>query len=420
MKALIVTYYWPPAGGSGVQRWLYFVKYLKDFGIEPVVFTVENPNYPIDDTSLNKQIPDDIEIIKQKIFEPNSFFTNKTLQTGAGFLQQNPSLFQKILHYIRANFFIPDARKFWIKPSVKTISKYLQNNTIDWLITTGPPHSVHLIGKDIQSKFSIKWLADFRDPWTEIDYFHQLPLTSRSLKRHTFLENSVLSSADLVTVVGNTMQKNYSAINKNCHVITNGFDGAVMDRETLLDKKFTMTHVGSLNADRNPEVFWKTIHVLIDEVSNFKQNVSINVIGKAASEVYDSIQTYRLEAYVNFIDYIPHEEVFSKLKSSQVLLLFVNKVPSAKAIVTGKVFEYLRVQRPIIAVAPTNGDLAEIINETETGTVIAFDDGELLKQNIHEYFRAFELGNLGIDSKAVQQYHRKNLTAQLAELLKNN
>jgi len=420
LKALIITYYWPPAGGSGVQRWLFFVKYLREFGIEPVVFTVENPNYPIYDSSLKGQIPDDIEVIKQKIFEPNRFFRKKNLQTGAGFLQQNPSYFQKTLQYIRANFFIPDARKFWIKPSVKSLTKYLRNNKIDWLITTGPPHSVHLIGKKLKEQTDIKWLADFRDPWTDIDYFHQLPLTKKSQKKHKTLENSMLSNADMLSVVSKTMLENYSPINNNCHLITNGFDGEIVDQKVALDNKFTLTHVGSFNADRNPTIFWKAIRSIIDENPDFESQIQINIIGKVAKEVLESIDDNQLTKYVNHIDYLLHNEVFSHLKKSQVLLLFLNNVPSAKGIVTGKVFEYLRAKRPILAIAPVDGDLAEIMEVTNAGNLADFDDSDILKKNIYAYFNAFIEGKLVVNSKEIQKYHRKNLTAQLAELLKNN
>ncbi|MEX1382275.1 MAG: glycosyl transferase family 1, partial [Lutibacter sp.] len=200
MKVLIITYYWPPAGGSGVQRWLKFVKYFRDFDIEPVVYTVENPKYPILDESLVKDIPKGIEVLKQPIFEPNnllSFFGKKKTES-AGFLNPNPSFFEKILQYIRANYFIPDARKFWIKPSVNYLKKYISKNNIDAIITTGPPHSMHLIGLKLKKQLGINWIADFRDPWTEIDYFHQLPLSKKAINKHHFLEQEVLLNADKV------------------------------------------------------------------------------------------------------------------------------------------------------------------------------------------------------------------------------
>lgn len=419
MKVLIITYYWPPAGGSGVQRWLYFVKYLREYGIEPVVFTVENPSYPIFDESLEAHIPTNVEVIRQKIWEPNTILSKKNKKTGAGFLQQNPSIIQKIAHYIRANFFIPDARKFWIKPAVKKLTNYLDKNPVDWIITTGPPHSVHLIGNTLQQKTSIKWLADFRDPWTEIDYFHQLPLTKNSLKKHQTLEKEVLSNADIVTVVGKSMQEKYLRFNENCKVITNGFDSNSNQEEfATLDTTFSLTHIGMLNADRNPLIFWKTIRALLDKNPEFERKLQINLIGNVADAVLASIKKYKLEKYIHYTNYISHDSVIEHQKKSQVLLLFINQVPSAKGIITGKVFEYLQAKRPILAIAPTDGDLADIIEKTKSGKLIGFNDTSSLKKQLLSYFDAYVKGELSIESQNIDIYTRKNLTAQLADLLK--
>jgi hypothetical protein len=319
--------------------------------------------------------------------------------------------------YIRANYFIPDARKFWIKPSVKKIKKYIASNSIDWIITTGPPHSVHLIGKAIKEQNNIKWLADFRDPWTEIDYFHQLPLSKKSLQQHQKLELGVLQKADKVTVVSASMQKKYASLGANCHLITNGYDGAILSTSKKLDERFSMTHIGMLNADRNPLLFWEVLSEIIEENDSFKESLQVNFIGKIADEVTTSVRKYNLEKYISRTSYIPHNEIQHHQAKSQVLLLFVNNVPSAKGIVTGKIFEYLRAQRPIIAIAPTDGDLAQILVETNAGKVIGFEDKETLKKEIIKSFKAFQKGDLQIESKGIDRYHRKNLTKILADLL---
>ena len=284
MKVLIVTYYWPPAGGSGVQRWLKFVKYLQDFGIEPIVYTVDNSKYPILDASLENEIPDNIIVLKQPIWEPNnilSIFKKKKTQQSAGFLNPNPTFFGKILQYIRANYFIPDARKYWVKPSVKYLEKYLSENKIDAIITTGPPHSLHLIGLHLKKKTKVKWIADFRDPWTDIDYFHQLPLTKKAIKKHHQLEKEVLKNADASLVVGKTMKTNYEAFSKNIHVVTNGYDSEEKtNNQSVLDSKFSITHIGLMNADRNPKMLWKALAELSEENSDFKNDLEIKLIGK--------------------------------------------------------------------------------------------------------------------------------------------
>lgn len=418
LKALIITYYWPPAGGSGVQRWLYFVKYLRDYGIEPIVFTASNAKYPITDTSLQQQIPEGIEVITHKIWEPGSN-NNKKNTASNGFLSKKPSLMQRLKLYIRANYFIPDARMFWIKPSAKKIIKYLKNNHVDFIITTGPPHSVHLIGKKVKEKTHVKWLADFRDPWVEIDYFHHLPLSNSSKKKHQLLETEVLKKADIVTVVSKTMQENFAKIQPNCHVITNGYDDVNVPKSPEMDKPFTMTHIGMLNSDRNPLLFWEVIAELVEENEDFEQNVQINLVGTIADEVRNSIRSFELERFVNYTQYLPNHAIAPFQLKSQVLLLIVNNVPSAKNIITGKVYEYLRAQRPILAIAPTDGDLAEIIDNTKSGIVVDFEDKEGLRESILMYFNHYKKNQLEIQSVGVEQYHRKNLTKQLSELLLN-
>ncbi len=421
MKVLIITYYWPPAGGSGVQRWLKFVKYLRDFDIEPVVYTVDSPNYVLADSSLESDVPDGIEVLKQPIWEPNNLFSlfETKKKTSAGFLNPNPSFFGKIAHYIRANYFIPDARKFWIQPSIKYLSNYLKDHTIDTVITTGPPHSMHLIGMGLKEQLNIKWIADFRDPWTEIDYFHQLPLTKHSLKKHQALEEKVLTKADAIIVVGKTMAANFKKIANNVTVITNGYDTTNLTADVPLDKNFSMVHVGLLNSDRNHRMLWQVLAELCNENATFKVDLQLKFVGKVADDIIDSIEEFGLSSKTEFINYLPHAEVLAFQKSAQVLLLPINKVSSANGIVTGKIFEYLQANRPILAIAPRDGDLAEIIKETKAGAVVEFDDAETLKSEIVKLYTKFKNQTLKVSHTKIKQYHRKELTSQLAELIKN-
>lgn len=418
-KALIITYYWPPAGGSGVQRWLKFVKYFRDFDIEPVVYTVENPNYPILDESLFKDIPNDIEILKQPIWEPNSLFAffGKKKTESAGFLNPNPTFFGKILQYIRANYFIPDARKFWVKPSFKYLNKYLKLNKIDVVVTTGPPHSLHLIGLNLKKELNIKWIADFRDPWTEIDYLQQLPLTKKAIEKHRFLEKEVLKNADAVLVVGKTMNEKYSKFNSNIVTVTNGFDGEISETAVELDSKFTVTHIGLMNADRNPKILWRVLSEIIAKNKEFANDFELKLIGKADASVIEDISKHQLSSNIQVIDYVTHDKVIEFQKKSQVLLLIVNKVPSAKGIITGKIFEYLMAKRPVLGIAPLNGDVAEIIMETNSGVVIDFSDEIGLKKAILKLYAKFKLGNLTVESKNIAQFQRRELTRKVSEII---
>lgn len=420
MKVLIVTYYWPPAGGSGVQRWLKFVKYLQEFGIEPIIYTVANPKYPILDNSLKSEIPENITVLKQPIWEPNnllSFFKKNKTQQSAGFLNPNPSFFGKVLQYIRANYFIPDARKFWIKPSVKYLENYLSNNKIDAIITTGPPHSLHLIGLELKKKTNIKWVSDFRDPWTEIDYFDQLPLTKKSIGKHQKLEDKVLRNSDAVLVIGKTMKEKFIQFSKSIYVLTNGFDSVKEKQIVPLDTKFTITHIGLMNADRNPYSFWKAIKELAKENDSFANDYQVQLVGEVASEVKESIKNNQLENVIE-IGYVSHQKVNEYQLKSQVLLLSVNKVKSAKGIITGKIFEYLQAKRPILAIGPVDGDLSEILNDTNAGSIVDFDDVDTIKSEILKMYFSFKEDVLEIKSKNITQYHRRNLTENLSKIIK--
>lgn len=422
MKVLIITYYWPPAGGSGVQRWLKFVKYLHGFGITPVVYTVENPDYALEDASLQSDIPKGIEVLRHPIWEPyalaNILNKGKAKQTSAGFISSKQSLFAKLSTYIRANYFIPDARKFWIKPSLRFLEKYLIENPVDAVISTGPPHSTHLIGLGLQEKLGVSWVADFRDPWTDIDYFHQLPLTKRGLKKHRTQEALVVSKADLVLVVGTTMRQMLLKYNKNIAVVTNGYDGQIDKESVALDARFSITHIGLMNEARNPYALWKVLSELCDELPGFAKDLEIKLIGKTDASVQHSIAAEGLVGCVNELGYIPHDQVHQYQKSSQILLLAVNKVPSAKGIITGKIFEYLLAKRPIVAIGPEDGDLAAILKETHAGDIFDFDTSSRLKEKIVALYQTYKENELVVHSKHIDKYHRKALTETLASLLK--
>lgn len=422
MKVLIITYYWPPAGGSGVQRWLKFVKYLQGFGITPVVYTVENPDYALEDASLQSDIPKGIEVLRHPIWEPyalaNILNKGKAKQTSAGFISSKQSLFAKLSTYIRANYFIPDARKFWIKPSLRFLEKYLIENPVDAVISTGPPHSTHLIGLGLQEKLGVSWVADFRDPWTDIDYFHQLPLTKRGLKKHRTQEALVVSKADLVLVVGTTMRQMLLKYNKNIAVVTNGYDGQIDKESVVLDARFSITHIGLMNEARNPYALWKVLSELCDELPGFAKDLEIKLIGKTDASVQHSIAAEGLVGCVNELGYIPHDQVHQYQKSSQILLLAVNKVPSAKGIITGKIFEYLLAKRPIVAIGPEDGDLAAILKETHAGDIFDFDTSSRLKEKIVALYQTYKENELVVHSKHIDKYHRKALTETLASLLK--
>ena len=420
VKVLIITYYWPPAGGSGVQRWLKFVKYLRDFDIEPIIYTVKNPSYPIIDHSLEKEIPKNIKTLTLPIFEPlslRSIFGGKNKSMSAGFLDANPTFFGKISQYIRANYFIPDTRKFWIQPSLKFLTKFLNKHHVDVVITTGPPHSMHLIGYELKKRFPVKWISDFRDPWTEIDYFHQLPHTKITISKHFQLEKKVIKTSDAVIVVSHTMKEKFLQFTNEIDLITNGFDDQNINFTQALDAKFSITHIGMMNSDRNPTILWQVLEEICDTNFEFKKDLKIKLIGKIDAVVLDDLNVFDNDI-VECIPYVNHQEVVKYQSSSQILLLCINNVPSAKGIVTGKIFEYLQAKRPILAIGPEEGDAAKIITDTNAGVIIDFDNKVKLKEQLLLLYQKFKNNDLTSDSNGIEPYHRRNLTEQLATVIK--
>lgn len=425
-KLLIITYYWPPAGGPGVQRWLKFVKYLPDFGIQPIVYVPENPTYPIVDENLVKEVSEKAVILKQKIFEPYQlaavFSKNKTKKISSGIIpnQKKQSFLDKVFLWIRGNLFIPDARVFWVKPSVSYLEKYILEHGIDTIVTSGPPHSLHLIGLKLKQKLKVNWVADFRDPWTTIGYHKSLRLSDYAAKKHKALEYKVLNTADTILVTSKTTKTEFEAItNKPIVVITNGYDVEKVEKQAL-DTKFSLAHIGSFLSERNPKLLWESLIELIDEVPDFKKHLEIKLIGAVSQEVLETITQFGLNSYLNNLGYVSHAEAVAHQRKSQVLLLIEINSEETKSIIPGKLFEYMVSNRPIIAIGPKGSDFAEIITDTNTGVFFDYSDKLKLKSVILSFYNQFLEGKLQADGVGLQKYSRKNLTNELAKLLTSN
>ncbi|MBI4931775.1 MAG: glycosyltransferase family 4 protein [Bacteroidetes bacterium] len=425
-KVLIITYYWPPSGGAGVQRWLKFVKYLREFGWEPVVYTPENPEAPAIDNSLQKDIPKNLTVLKTKIWEPYNLYKGfigqkKDEKINAGFLteKKKPGLTEKISVWIRGNWFIPDARKFWINPSIDFLSEHLKKNPVDAMVSTGPPHSMHLIALGIKKKLNIPWLADFRDPWTNIDFYDKLMLTKFSDAKHKKMELEVLKNADKVVSVSWSWAKDFQKIySREVDVITNGFDEAdFIYSETKLHENFSISHIGAMNKDRNPHQFWMALKELVNENKHLKNILKIRLIGKNDISVLESLEKNGLNQFTELISYLPHDEVMKQICSSQVLLLPLNDTPNIMGIIPGKIFEYLAAKRPIFAIGNPKGDSARIISETNAGIVCDFKDKEKMKEELLKMLEQFTNKSLSVSSSDIATYSRKNKTAQMAALL---
>lgn len=425
-KVLIITYYWIPSGGAGVQRWVKFAKYLRQYGWEPIIYTPENPEYPSIDHSFEKDIPADITVLKTPIWEPYNVYRNltgkKNQAINAGFISENKKQGwkDKLSIWIRGNFLIPDPRRFWIKPSVGFLSDYLKENPVDAIITTGPPHSMHLIGMGLKKNFpSLPWVADFRDPWTNIDFYKDLNLTWFADKIHHKLEREVLQKADTVLVVSRGMEEEFAPMKpKKLQVITNGYDESDVQVGTLaLDGRFSISHIGTLNAARNPRIVWKVLSEICAENVDFKKDLQIQLVGKVDFSVLEDIQSYGLQEQLLKIDYLSHSEAIAKQNTSQVLMLLINQSGNAKGILTGKFFEYLAAKRPILAVGPTDGDAAVVLNETGAGVIVDFADEQATKTAILNYYNQYKKGTLSVQSESVERFSRRSLTGELTGLL---
>ena len=423
-KVLIITYYWPPSGGSPVLRWLNFAKNLPDYGWEPVIYTPENPSPQEYDDDLRNEIPPGIIVLKTKIWEPYSFYNlllgqkrKDSIPTAFLSGEKGKSLLKRLGNFIRSNWFIPDARKFWINPSIKNLSLWLQDNPVDLLLTSGPPHSMHIIGLGLKKKYNLPWIADFRDPWTKIDYYKELLLTKKANKKHHTLEMKVLTSADAVITVSPTMSKEFLHMGaKKVYTLTNGFAAQYMQEDKFNYQKFSLMHVGSIAASRNAEILWEVLRKLVNEDKEFEKYLEIQLIGKTDHTVTQSLEKNNLTNYVKHTGFIPNSQVVEKASEAAILLLLINNTHNAKGILTNKFFDYLAARRPILAIGPVDGDAAEIIKETQAGEICDFHDSNTLTAILKKYFTYFIEKKLMVKSLNVEKYSRKNITETLVDI----
>ena len=437
-RVLIITYYWPPSGGSGVQRWLKMAKYLPEFGWEPVIYTPQNPELMASDDELLKEVSPNLTVWKLPIKEPYSYYKIFTGRRGQalkpGFISDTTGKRpwkERLALFVRSNFFFPDPRCFWRRPSVRYLGKRLAKDPVDWIITTGPPHSMHLIGRDLHRKCKIPWLADFRDPWTGIYYFKHLMMLDWTIKRHKKTEQSVVREADVVTVVSPQMKKELLPLGpKRIEVVYNGYDQDDFDNAIDIAEmhnyaslpyqhKFTLCHTGLFTRDANPDQLWRALAEIVAENSDFAQALQIVLVGQTDGAVARSIEEAGLTPYSRVIPYVPHLEAVAHQKGASLLLLSLKKEPESKGIITGKLFEYLASQRPILGIGPVDGDLAAIITECNAGSMHEFEDFEGIKQSVLHYYH-LSMGEThwnGFLPQTIAAYSRKNLCAKLVELL---
>lgn len=421
-KVLIVTYYWPPSGGSGVQRWLKFVKYLPEFGWTPYVLTPENPAFDLRDESLLKDIPPEAEVLRLPIWEPYRLLgktKGKDEKKAKIFFSSGKSWTQKIMRFIRGNFFIPDPRMFWVTPASRFLEDFILQEKISHVVTTGPPHSMHLIGMRLKKKVpALRWVADFRDPWSEWHLLDEWQVSRPVRKIHQYLEKKVLTRADAILTVTPGLAAHFGQLaNRKVVCITNGYDDSdVSDIQYVRTNRFTIRHTG-LVKDARP--FMEAVKQVALENAAFKDAVLVDFTG----EVHPDFRSYvendeTLKQITRFSGYKPHRELPALYAQTDVLLLVIPDVPLARAYLPGKLFEYLAAKRPVIGLGPEDGDAAAILAKTGAGMVIEPKNSITIKEELLRLFSDWQRNTDAISTgTGIESYSRKSLTGELVGLL---
>jgi len=425
-KVLIITYYWPPSGGAGVQRWLKFTKYLPESGIEPVILTVdpEYASYPQRDASLLKEIPGNIKIIYTRssrgIFNAYKKLTGKEEVPYGGFVNESePGLLQKILRFIRGNFFLPDARRGWNHYAFKAGLKAIEEYKIDIVITTSPPHSTQLTGLKLKRKKGIKWIADLRDPWTDIYYTDKMFQTLPAKRINRRLESLVLNNADRVIatcdatrdVFRSKLQKGQSP--EKVITITNGFDPDDFTSHNIIPEKFIITYLGTLAGNYN-------IEVLTTALANLqppdKTGIILRFIGRADEKVLAKISE-ESKVTIERIPYVDHRKAMDYLAGSAALLIVIPADRKSNEMIPGKLFEYLASRRPVIAIGPGNSDTGAILKETNAGRIFGNTQAANLEEYIRELITKFKAGQFETEPSGIENYSRPVLAGRIAEVI---
>ena len=440
-RALIISYYWPPTGGSGVQRWVKFAKYLPSLGWQPVVYTPSNPEQLAVDESLLAEIPAEVEVLKQPIREPYAIYhklMGRSSGKGSGvnpINSQKKSWKQRLMLWIRSNFFVPDPRAGWVRPSVGFICRYLAEHPVDVIVTTGPPQSVHLIGRGLHRRLGVPWVADFRDPWTRMFYFENLPLLPWVRRRHFRLEQSVLDEATAIVSVTPRVQADFAARTSTpVHLITNGYDESDFAAELPVrnDGKFRVVHTGLFASDGNPLELWNALAGLCSESADFASRLEIRLAGKVDPEIVEAITEAGLGAQLRLLGYLPHPESVAELRQADIILLPLRHGPEYSKVYPGKIFECMAAGPSILGIGPVDSAAAELLRATGTGEMFDWDadpSGFIRDVAAARYGEAG--GGCGLRSifpeRVAQQrgadrpspaaYSRRALTAKLADLL---
>lgn len=423
-NVLIISYYWPPASGPGVQRFLKMSKYLSEFGWNPHILTVKNGTYPSYDETLLNDVPENIKVHRTKTFEPYKLLgflsgkKSKNFSVGLIDYQPDKSLVKKLSLYIRANYFIPDARMGWKPYAYKAARQIIKENKIDCIITTGPPHSTHLTGLKLKKKLNIPWIADLRDPWVNIYYNSIFPRTEKTREKDYDLESKVLKSADLTTVVSEGLQEEFYGRAKKIMTIFNGFDDIDMPEKTFNEpvEKFSVSYIGNFKPNQNVIMVWEALSELKEEEPGFSENLKILLTGNIDGTVLQAINKNNLQDNMEKREFVPHTEATKMMTKSSVLLFIIPKTRNNSLIITGKIFEYIASSTPILSVGPPDGDAAKILSNSGRDQMSDYENKLSFKAQLKKYYNHWKKNN-GIAYKHpsvdLSQYTRKQQTRKL-------
>ena len=407
-----------------MQRIFKFAKYLPQFGFTPIVITVDEQkaSYPIRDTSLLDDVPAGMQVFRTPSFEPLNILTKLTGNKApyGGFANKDKEKFtQRLLRFIRGNFFIPDARIGWVKYAYAKAAELIRQEDIATVLISTPPHSAQLVGLQLKKEFpALKWVADLRDPWTGIFYYRDMLHTKRAAAKDAALERQIVETADALIVVSKPIQENYLSKSDKIsaskfHVIPNGFDeDDFPPREAAVNEFFTITYTGTIADSYRPEIFFESFAKASQD--HPEKKLKLRFVGGRTEQVGALVRKYNLEAITEFIAHVAHEKAIEYMRTSDALLLVIPDVPDSRGILTGKLFEYLASRRPIICVGPKDGDAAAIISECKAGEVFGRDEGPALSSYLAKLFTQ---SPAAAGNDHVQKYSRKNITKQLTSVL---
>ncbi len=422
-KILLITYYWPPSGGSSVQRWLKMLKYFPEVKIEPYVITVDPSlaSYPLIDKTLENEVHPDIKVYQTKTREFYNIYKKisgkKEIPYG-GFVNEEKIDFRQIIsRIIRSHFFIPDPRRGWNRFAFRKAVELIKKHDIRTIITASPPHSTQLIGLKLKKRFNLHWIADLQDPWTDIYYYNQLYHSFISASIDACYERKVLTEADYVITVSQSIKDIFSSKSKKINprkicVVPNGYDEDDFKHiPEVKNNSFQITYTGTMNDDYYPIDSFLTASENITD-KGFK--IFMRFVGKLSSAIKQKIMNTKGIEY-EFVDYVPHEESLKYLIKADALLLIIPNIHQNEGILTGKLFEYLGSGKKIIGIGPPQGDAANIINECNSGKMFDYNDVSGIEQYIEEIINRIQPDP---DKEKIKNYSRKHQALEITRLLK--